>query len=124
MAWAMRNERAAELAIRSSRESVKKYLNVCEVAMTHDDTILPIVKEVNHVHHIDGARHIDSNHRPSAEAFAESSLMWSAEMLDTPYEVRKTAMAHEVCAANRRRVSQPLINDLLKKEFLIEAPVL
>src|SRR5262245_28710129 len=60
---------------------VEELGDVFNVAMMKDQTIDPMAREVNRLHHDDEARHLIFGRRRLAEMFAEWKTKWSPEML-------------------------------------------
>jgi hypothetical protein len=131
-------------------EELGDYYNV---KMMRDDTIEPIVKQINAVHHRDESRHLGFGRRHLTELAARWLPAWDGETraafsrwlaqylrsswndfynptmyadagLEAPYRVRKMALAHPATAAHRRRVSKKLVNTFLRIGLLEEAPAL
>ncbi len=131
-------------------EELGDYYNV---KMMLDDTIEPIVKRLNWLHHRDESRHLGFGRRHLGELCEEWLPVWSAETrtrfsdwlasylrsswndfynpamyrdagLGDGYTVRKMALAHPRTAAHRRLASKKLVNVFLKAGLLTEAPSL
>jgi hypothetical protein len=131
-------------------EELGDYYNV---KMMLDDSIEPIVRRLNWVHHRDESRHLGFGRRHLTELVERWLPTWSDETragfsewlgqyiksswndfynpsmykdagLDSPYQVRKMALAHPVTAAHRARASKKLVNLFLRIGLLQEAPAL
>ncbi len=131
-------------------EELGDYYNVL---MMKDDNIDPLVKEINRIHHDDEARHLAFGRLYTAELFDKYASKWDDETLEgfrswlveylrsswgdyynptmykdaglaDPYEVRQLAMKDPVCAAQRQKVSEKLVNYFVKHGLLAEVPTL
>lgn len=131
-------------------EELGDYYNI---KMMTDDTIEPIVKRINAVHHRDESRHIAFGRLHLAELAAEwlpkwdddtraGFRQWLAQYLKSswadfynptmykdagipdPYGVRKMALAHAAPADLRVRASRKLVNLFLETGLLDEEPAL
>ncbi len=131
-------------------EELGDYYNV---AIENDERVDPLVRELNRVHHIDETRHLAFGRQHLAELVKRHVPAWSVETLTgfrtwlaeyvksswgdyynpsmykdaglpDAYQVRQQAMAHAVCSAHRRRVSEKLVNYFLMHGLLAGAPTL
>ncbi|GAB4568440.1 MAG: diiron oxygenase [Rhizobacter sp.] len=131
-------------------EELGDYYNL---AIEKDERVDALVREVNKVHHIDEARHLAFGRVQLAELFAKYSPEWSAETLAgfrewlvaylraswgdyynpamyrdaglaDSYELRQMAMAHPVCAEQRKRASAKVVSYFIKTGLLAEEPSL
>ncbi len=118
-----------------------------------DESVEPIVRELNKVHHIDEARHLSFGRVYLAELFQKYSPEWSAEELagfrkwlgdytraswgdyynptmykdaglPDSYELRQMALAHPACLAHRQRASARLVTYFIKHGLLEAEPAL
>lgn len=132
---------------------VEELSDVYNVAMAADKRLAPIVREINHVHHVDEARHIHfgraylkqlwDRYAPLwAEDRRQSFRTWLVEYINAcwrdfyspyvyrdaglkdPYSVRELALSSPVCRAHRQRCSEKYIDNLVDSGILLEAPVL
>lgn len=132
---------------------VEELGDVYNVEMAKDDRLDPIVREINHTHHCDEARHIIFGRRYLKELFDRHVEQWAPGELATfrawvvdyldaawrdfynpsvykdagledPYGVRQAALAHPACRAHRNRVSGKLLAYLVDAGILLEEPVL
>jgi hypothetical protein len=132
---------------------VEELSDVYNVALAADDRLAPIVREINHTHHVDEARHIHfgrvylkqlwERSAPSwSEAQRESFRTWLVDYINAswrdfynpavyrdagiedPYAARELALASPVCRAHRQRCSQKYIGNLVSCGILREVPVL
>ena len=131
-------------------EELGDYFNVF---MQKDERLHPIVRELNRVHHIDESRHLAfgrahlkalcEKHLPTlSEERREALRAWLLDYLSSSwadyynptmykdaglpngYELHQYVMASPVCAEQRRRVSEKLVNLFIETELLKEAPEL
>ena len=131
-------------------EEVGDYYNM---AMMNDETLEPIARVLNDMHHRDEARHIAFGRLHLRElsdkwlpTFDEETLAgvqtWLAQYLksswtdfynptmykdaglEDPYGVRRMVLAHEAPAAHRRRASKKLVKLFLDCGLLAEEPEL
>lgn len=131
-------------------EEIGDYYNV---EMMSDETLEPIVRELNWVHHRDESRHIAFGRLKLAEVAKQWMETWDEETttgfqswlaqylksswndfynptmykdagLDEPYKVRKMALAHPKTAEFRKAASRKLVKFFLKTGLLAEEPVL
>ncbi|MGE3636732.1 MAG: diiron oxygenase [Sandaracinaceae bacterium] len=129
-------------------EELGDYYNV---KMMLDDSIEPIVKQINWVHHRDESRHLGFGRRHLTELCEKWVPTWSEDTkagfatwlsqyvqsswndfynptmykdagLADPYEVRRMALAHPATAAHRTKASKKLVNIFLRLGLLSEAP--
>ncbi len=129
-------------------EEIGEYYNVI---MWHDDSIHPLVSEINRVHHYDESRHLAFGRARLAEEFQAHSKNWSsAELiqfrewlvaylksswgdyynptmykdagLQDGYELRQVAMA--ASSIHRNKASEQLVNLFVSSGMLEEAPLL
>lgn len=123
------------------------------VAIQQDERVDALTRRINHVHHIDEARHLAFGRRHLAELFERHAPGWDADALAAfrrwlgdylracwgeyynptayrdagiadAYEVRQAAIAHPASVAHRVRASEKLIGHLLRTGVLAERPVL
>lgn len=123
------------------------------VRMMLDDTIEPIVKKINWVHHRDESRHLGFGRRHLAElcerwlprwgpdtrvAFAQwleqyirsswndfyNPIMYNDAGVGNGYEVRKMVIAHPRSSEHRQRASKKLLNTFVRLGLLPQVPVL
>jgi hypothetical protein len=131
-------------------EELGDYYNV---KMMLDDSIEPIVKQVNWVHHRDESRHLGFGRRHLTEicekwlptwdeetkkgfadwlaAYVKSSwsdfynpTMYKDAGIGSGYEIRKMALAHPKTAEHRQKASKKLLNIFVRLGLLPEAPAL
>lgn len=131
-------------------EEIGDYYNV---EMMSDDTLEPIVRELNWVHHRDESRHIAFGRLKLAEVADKWLSTWDEETvtgfqawlaqylksswndfynptmykdagLNEPYKVRKMALAHPKTAEFRKHASRKLVKFFLKTGLLAEEPAL
>ena len=131
-------------------EELGDYYNV---KMMLDDSIEPIVKQLNWVHHRDESRHLGFGRRHLTElaeefvptwddATRDGFAAWLAQYvksswndfynpamykdagLGNGYEVRRMALAHPATAEHRQRASKKLLNIFVRLGLLPEAPAL
>lgn len=131
-------------------EELGDYYNV---KMMLDDSIEPIVKRINWVHHRDESRHLGFGRRHLTELVEHWLPQWSDETrrgfsdwlgqyvrsswadfynptmykdagLADPYEVRKMALAHPATAEHRAKASKKLLNIFLRLGLLEELPAM
>jgi len=131
-------------------EEIGDYYNV---AMSHDERLVPIVQEVNRFHHRDEARHIVFGRQILRETFDEVAPGWSPETLagvrdwlghylrsswtdfynlavyrdagvPDAYEARAEALEADACRLHRQRASAKLVEFFLDAGILDEVPTL
>jgi hypothetical protein len=131
-------------------EEIVDYYNV---KMGMDERLNPVARQINMLHHRDEARHLVFGRKLVDELFQEHAPNWSKETfqsvrdyivsylkttwteyynptvykdagLDQPYELQKSAMINERCAAHRKTVSHACVNFLLEHNILLEEPAL
>lgn len=131
-------------------EELGDYYNV---KMMLDESIEPIVKRVNWIHHRDESRHLGFGRRHLTEICEKWVPTWSEETkagfsdwlgayvksswsdfynpsmykdagLANGYEIRKMALAHPKTAEHRQKASKKLVNIFVRLGLLPEAPVL
>jgi len=146
--WAKGEEEVAFFCKVLVVEEIGDYYNV---KMMLDDSIEPIVKQINWVHHRDESRHLGFGRRHLTElaehwlpkwsdetrhgfsewltAYVKSSwadfynpTMYKDAGLDEPYQVRKMALAHPATAAHRDKASKKLLNIFVRLGLLEERP--
>ena len=132
---------------------VEELSDVYNVALAADERLAPIVREINHTHHVDEARHIyfgrvylkqlwDRAAPAWSEAQRESFRTWLVDYVNAswrdfnsaavyrdagiaePYEAREMALASPACRAHRQRCSEKYLGNLVSRGILREAPVL
>jgi hypothetical protein len=123
------------------------------LAMMTNDTIHPLVAQINKIHHVDEARHLSFGREFLSELATEHCGDWSAEETRTfqtwlveylksswgdfynpavykdagltdGYKVRTMALGHPTCLAFREQVSEKLVNYFLDVGLLSERPPL
>lgn len=131
-------------------EELGDYYNV---KMMIDETIEPIVKRINWLHHRDESRHLGFGRRHLAELCERWVPAWSPETrrgfaswlveylrsswsdfynptmyadagLGDGHAIRRMALSHPAAAEHRRLASKKLVNVFLKVGLLEEAPTL
>ncbi len=131
-------------------EELGDYYNV---KMMLDDSIEPIVKRINWVHHRDESRHLGFGRRHLTELVERHAPEWTDEQkkdfsdwlgqyvrsswadfynptmykdagLPSPYEVRKMALAHPATAVHRDKASKKLLNIFLRLGLLEALPAM
>lgn len=131
-------------------EELGDYYNV---KMMLDDSIEPIVKRINWLHHRDESRHLGFGRRHLAELCERWAGTWSEQTrtgfaewlaqylrsswndfynptmykdagLGDGYAIRKMALAHPVTAEHRQRATKKLVNIFLRLGLLDRAPSL
>jgi hypothetical protein len=131
-------------------EELGDYYNV---VIAKDARVDPLVREINHVHHVDEARHLAFGRLYLAELFERYVPHWSAQALDSfrhwlasylkaswadyynptvyrdagianAYDVRQMALAHPATAQHRRQASDKLVRYFVKAGLLTDAPEL
>ncbi|MCB9591978.1 MAG: diiron oxygenase [Sandaracinaceae bacterium] len=131
-------------------EELGDYYNV---KMMLDDSIEPIVKRINWVHHRDESRHLGFGRRHLTELAEHWLPQWSDETkkgfsdwlgqyvrsswadfynptmykdagLEKPYDVRKMALAHPATAEHRAKASKKLLNIFLRLGLLEALPAM
>jgi hypothetical protein len=132
---------------------VEELSDVYNLTMANDERLAPIVRAVNHTHHMDEARHIhfgrvylkqqwDKFTPAWSDAEKESFRSWLVDYINAswrdfyspyvyrdagvpdPYEVREAALASPVCRAHRQRCSQKYVENLVETGILTEVPQL
>lgn len=127
-------------------EELGDYYNV---RMMMDDTIEPIVKRINWLHHRDESRHLGFGRRHLGELCERWLPTWSDETrasfgewlgqyirsswgdfynptmyadaeLGNAYEVRRMALAHPSAKQHREKASKKLVNTFLRVGLLLE----
>lgn len=131
-------------------EELGDYYNL---VIEKDERCDPLVREINHMHHVDEARHLAFGRLYLAELFQQHSARWTPEQLAgfrqwlvdylraswgdyynpsmyrdaglaDSYELRQMAMAHPAGVALRRAASAKLVTYFIKNGLLTEEPVL
>ncbi len=131
-------------------EELGDYYNVM---MQRDESIAPISREINRIHHADEARHIIFGRRLLAEVWNEHAPKWAPETLTglrswladylksswndfynptaykdagiaDAYGARQAALAAECCREHRRRVSRKLVDYFIDTGILETEPAL
>ena len=131
-------------------EELGDYYNV---KMMLDDSIEPIVKRINWVHHRDESRHLGFGRRHLTELAEHWMAKWSDETkkgfsdwlgqyvrsswadfynptmykdagLAEPYQVRKMALAHAATAEHRQKASKKLLNIFIRLGLLEDMPAM
>jgi hypothetical protein len=131
-------------------EELGDYYNV---KMMLDETIEPLVKQINWVHHRDESRHLGFGRRHLTELAEKWLPEWNEETrkgfgdwlaaylksswndfynpsiykdaeIGNGYEIRKMALAHPKTAEHRAKASKKLVNIFLRLGLLPEAPAL
>jgi hypothetical protein len=129
-------------------EEIGDYYNL---VMMRDDRIHPIVKQLNHVHHVDEARHLAFGRQYLKERFAHHVTKWSDETLEgfrswlvnylesswgdyynptmyqdagltDGYDVRQLAFSSEYGKQHRRRAMEKLVGLFLEAGILEKEP--
>lgn len=132
---------------------VEELSDVYNVAMAADERLAPIVREINHTHHVDEARHIFfgraylkrlwDQHAPAwSEAQRGAFRAWLVDYVNAswrdfysvavyrdagiadPYAARDIALASPACRAHRQRCSEKFIANLVESGILLERPLL
>jgi hypothetical protein len=132
---------------------VEELSDVYNVAMATDERLAPIVREINHTHHVDEARHIHFGRTYLKQLWDRSAAAWREEQresfrawlveyinaswrdfyqpavyrdagLHDPYGARDVALASPVCRAHRQRCSEKYLNNLVSCGILRELPQL
>ena len=131
-------------------EELGDYYNL---AMMRDERIHPLVAQINHVHHVDEARHLAFGREYLRELALRYQAQWSDEQrasfqkwlaeylrsswgdfynpavyrdagVGDGYGIRKNALEHPACRATRERVSAKVVEYFLETRLLDEAPAL
>ncbi len=131
-------------------EELSDYYNV---QMSKDDRLAPLARAINHVHHVDEARHIHFGRTILRSLWARHSVSWSAEQLCSfrswlvdyinaswrdfynpavyrdagivdAYEAREAALASPVCREHRQKASEKFLKNLVDSGILLEIPTL
>lgn len=132
---------------------VEELSDVYNVAMAADERLAPIVREINHTHHVDEARHIyfgraylkglwDRAAPAWTDAQRESFRSWLVDYINAswrdfysvavyrdagladPYAARELVLSSPVCRAHRQRCSEKYIGNLVSCGILREIPAL
>ncbi len=132
---------------------VEELSDVYNVAMASDERLAPIVRAINHTHHVDEARHIHfgrvylkqlwDRHTPAwSEEAKQSFRAWLVDYINAswrdfyspyvyrdagipdPYGVREHALASPVCREHRQRCSMKYVKNLVDCGILAEIPQL
>jgi hypothetical protein len=132
---------------------VEELSDIYNIAMAADERLAPIVREINHTHHVDEARHIYFGRAYLKQLWARVSPSWSEDQrqafrawlveyinaswrdfynpyvyrdagLKDPYAVRELALSSVTCRVHRQRCSEKLLRNLVDCGILRETPVL
>jgi len=129
----------------------EEIVDVYNVQMSLDESLVPIARQINLMHHRDEARHLVFGRQLVKELFDHFSRQWSPEILDSvreyltsylistwkeyynpdvyrdagirdPYEVQELAFNHPRCREHRRRISRACVTYLVDNKILLEVP--
>lgn len=131
----------------------EEIVDVYNVAMSRDERVMPLARQINLLHHRDEARHLVFGRQTVKDLFNSRSPGWSTETkqrvqdylknyltsawkeyynpevyrdagIEDPYEVQETAYESANAREHRKRVSEACVEYLLENGILAEEPTL
>lgn len=131
----------------------EEIVDVYNVSMSRDERLVPIVRQINLLHHRDEARHLAFGRRTVKELFSRYASGWSDETrkrvreylknyliatwkeyynpavyrdcgFAAPFDLQETAFDHTASRAHRKKISEGCVRYLLENEILGEEPAL
>ncbi len=131
----------------------EEIVDVYNVKMSLDQTLVPVAQQINAMHHRDEARHLVFGRQLVAELFDRFSRQWSADTLTgvreylvsyltstwkqyynpdvyrdaglaQPYDVQEEASADVRRRQHRQKISRPCLKYLMDSGILFEEPAL
>ena len=131
----------------------EEIVDVYNMRMANDERLVPIVRQINLIHHREEARHLVFGRKIVKRIFEHYAPEWPRETLggvreylenyivatwkeyynpsvykdiglEDPFVVQQDAFRHECCLAHRRQVSEKLLHYLVDNEMLEAMPVL